>query len=482
MKDIFLKGVGPYFWVVLTGSVIYLHTLTFGFTGYDDDTIVHEDLSNVKGISGLLQVYSGNTTGLSFAKLYRPVSFSSFMADHAVGGKAPLPYHATNVLLHIVMSCLVLFMLNGMPMKKATALLLSLVFVVHPALLPAVAWVPGRVDILCGIFSVSALILSGKYAMTGRKRYIMLSGLAFIAALLSKETAAAVLIVAPVYMSVVSGKAVLSKKNLLAFVPFSAVFAAWMLLRHMSLAGNGSIDLMNGVVDTIQKLPVSAAYLGSIFFPFALSPVQGVNSIPIFVPVIGSLIFAYLIYPKGRYNGAFYLGILWFAAFLLPSLAVNEMITSRLYLPVIGAMLAVAGSNILSDIAGSRKAFIFFSAALIVTLAVLNLCNSLNYRNAERFWAAVADNNPKYAKAHSDYAIFLLNGDQLDASENEARIAYSLDKSTEGVNNTLGLISMKKGDLEGAERYFRKELMLYPGAVPASVNLRTVLRQKSAGK
>ena len=62
--------------------------------------------------------------------------------------RAPVGYHATNVALHAVASVLVLALLRRLRSDGVSPSREALVFAVHPALAPAVAWIPGRNDTL----------------------------------------------------------------------------------------------------------------------------------------------------------------------------------------------------------------------------------------------------------------------------------------------------------------------------------------------
>ena len=132
---------------------------------------------------------------------YSPVSQSTFAADFALWGGAPLGYHLTSVLLHAANAaafyalCLELFA-AGRPSgrDRLGAAAAALLFALHPLRVQSVAWVSGRRDVVCGLFFLLTLLCwlraqrPGE-ARAGRWRAGALA--LFLLALLSKAAALA---------------------------------------------------------------------------------------------------------------------------------------------------------------------------------------------------------------------------------------------------------------------------------------------------
>lgn len=139
----------------------------------------------------------------SFSTYYRPVQNLSYMLDYAVWRGNPLGYHITNVLLHALSGFLLYCLLRRLvpPLLEAgkttaapwLALLVALVWTVHPIHNAAVAYISGRADSLASLFALSAWLLSFRAresTSSGRRiACAMAASLCGLLALCSKEIA-----------------------------------------------------------------------------------------------------------------------------------------------------------------------------------------------------------------------------------------------------------------------------------------------------
>ena len=139
---------------------------------------------------------------------YRPLTAMSLLVDGTIYGTNSKGFHATVLVLHAAAS-LAIFLLARRFMKLSTALLAASLFAVFPLNVDSVAWVSGRTDPLAVLFSAGAAALYLKAfiipgtadsskrleAATGvRSRWALAgAGLLIFAALLSKETALALI-------------------------------------------------------------------------------------------------------------------------------------------------------------------------------------------------------------------------------------------------------------------------------------------------
>eukprot|EP00937_MAST-01D_sp_MAST-1D-sp2_P002379 g2379.t1 len=95
-------------------------------------------------------------------KSYRPLTVLSYRLNHAMHGLSPAGYHAVNVVLHMLVSCLVLrfagLLFKAEPDSVEIGLTCGLLFAVHPVHTEAVCALVGRADLLCAAFSLAALL------------------------------------------------------------------------------------------------------------------------------------------------------------------------------------------------------------------------------------------------------------------------------------------------------------------------------------
>src|SRR5882724_11370246 len=104
-------------------------------------------------------------------------------------GRAPGAQHLENVAIHAVTSALVYAIAVRALRNGAAALLVALLFAVHPLHVESVAWISERKDLLCGLFYALAVLAHLHYAerpSAGRYAAVLT---AFALALLAKPMA-----------------------------------------------------------------------------------------------------------------------------------------------------------------------------------------------------------------------------------------------------------------------------------------------------
>ena len=137
----------------------------------------------------------------SFSTYYRPVQNWSYMVDYWLWRGLPLGYHLTNIAIHAGAGFLLYLLLRRLlPALVGTsgrppvlALLVALVWVVHPIHNAAVAYISGRADSLAALFALLAWLLALRTGeLRARWKQIacgLTAALVMLLALCSKEIA-----------------------------------------------------------------------------------------------------------------------------------------------------------------------------------------------------------------------------------------------------------------------------------------------------
>ena len=129
---------------------------------------------------------------------FRPLASASLWLDHRAWGLVPLPFHATNLVLHFLATLAAasaarrLVARFGAREEEASraGLLTGLFFLLLPAHAEPVNWISARPDLLAGLFALAALALALRHEETGKPSAALLSAALFAASLLSKESGA----------------------------------------------------------------------------------------------------------------------------------------------------------------------------------------------------------------------------------------------------------------------------------------------------
>jgi hypothetical protein len=203
--------------VALIAVLVYLPSLTTGFNA--DDYLI---LWRVKAIEGL-----GDPLGyfkFAFYEYFRPLGFLSYALDWRVWHLDAFGFHLTNLALHAANSFLV-FRLARRLLPTPAAIVAGLLFALHPASHEVVYWIAARFDLLATFFGLLALALLAR----PEQRWRIAGALAFGLALLAKESAISLLIIAPAWDAVVDRRGFRTTARRL--LPLLAVLAVYIAIR-----------------------------------------------------------------------------------------------------------------------------------------------------------------------------------------------------------------------------------------------------------
>lgn len=123
-------------------------------------------------------------------RYFRPLSSLSFVADGALGGRAPFVFHLTNLLLHAA-TTLLAYAVARRILPAGPAWLAAALFALHPCHSEAVLWVSARADLLCALFYLAAFLFHLRSRLESERRYAWwaAAGICLALSLMAKEMA-----------------------------------------------------------------------------------------------------------------------------------------------------------------------------------------------------------------------------------------------------------------------------------------------------
>ena len=171
-------------------ALVHAPALRAGFV-WDDHVLAERDASFRPVPIGKLFVsrfWPEGTLADPRVAYYRPLVLLSLRFDAALGGE-PAQYHATNILLHLIATGLLVATAVRLGARSSAAVLAGLVWGVAPRLTESVTWISGRTDIVACVFGLGALSVapSPRSSVGGRWTRAPLAGLLLLSSLLSKE-------------------------------------------------------------------------------------------------------------------------------------------------------------------------------------------------------------------------------------------------------------------------------------------------------
>jgi len=474
------KKIIPYIILVVFGFVLYYQTLSFSFVYLDDNKLILDNYQTLRE-AGVFKIFTSDVffsaAGNSF--YYRPLLSVSLLLDFFISGTNPFWFHFTNIILHLLSACLVFAIFKKYFFSKKTAYFLAFIFLVHPVMTQAVAWIPGRNDSLLTIFVLTSFYLFLNFLKTDKPVYLWTHLAFFIIALFTKETAVFLPLLCLAYYFLFDYK--FSKENkqnnfLIILALWFCAFIIWYLFRAVSLSTGGSIN--NLFLSGFKNLSTIIIYLGKVIFPFNLSVYPIIQDSTYWYGAGAFLLFilAITLTPKVNYRHLLF-GFLWFFIFLIPSFlnpdpgAVFSLFEHRLYLPLIGILICLAEVYPLRNLNWQDKKAQLGGLIIIIIFSVLTILHCQHFSDRLNFWTEAAKKSPNSAFVHNNLgAMYHLNND-LDKAKVEYLIALKINPNQGLVHNNLGLIAVSNKKFTEAESEYKKELEFNPYYDNALTNL-----------
>ena len=444
-----------------------------------DDTFLARDNPFIKSPLLAVEAFRHHLLLESLSLHYRPVQNLSYMPDYFFWHTNTWGFHFSNVLWHVGSGLLLYFLLRRLlptlwrrdvehHVRNASlpALLLSLLWVVHPVHSAAVDYISGRADSLAFFFGSGAWLLflraRGIANAPLRTAAFVLSALSFLLALCSRESACMWAVVFVLHLILFDRSYTVRAK--VAVV--AAVLAVGMVyggLRHLPERRSVAAPTHGWSSPTRAVLMLRALgdYGRLIVFPARLHMERTVVNESLktnadwrrtiateYLTIFGLLVAAGLIWGAMRRGAAQHLrifGASWFIVAYLPISNVvdlNATVAEHwLYLPSVGLLLFVAGVCLELP----RRAFI--AATVCAVVAVTGLSVRSYYRSSD--WVT---NETFYRRT-------------IESGGGSVRVVLN-----------LGMIYSGRGDHVRAERLFRKALEMSPTYVMARNNLAASLQ------
>jgi tetratricopeptide (TPR) repeat protein len=230
----------------LGAALLYSRALA-GELVYDDLLLVERNPA-LASWSGLARAFSGaywdflDAESASRIGYWRPLSALGLTLGWQLGGGTPPAFHALSIALHAcasALAALVAFRLLG---RALPALFAGLFFALHSAHVESVAWISALNDPLHGVLGLWALERHIAWRAAGSRRPALAAPALFLAALLAKEMAVALILLAPLADLALSQRAErirsrLAPRALLAdYAPWLAALGIYVLARMFVFA------------------------------------------------------------------------------------------------------------------------------------------------------------------------------------------------------------------------------------------------------
>lgn len=457
----FFRRRQTYLLILLVNYLLYFKSLAFSFTWFDDDVLITMRHGFLRDIGSAARVFSEVYHSTDGA-YYRPLLNLSFILDAQLGGVSPFNFHLTNILLHIAASFLVYRVFVECGVRERFAGFFALLFTAHPALVQAVAWIPGRNDSLLAVFMLSSFLCLVRFLDSRRFVYAALHTFFFALAMLTKESALAGPVVFLAYLYALRAKPRPGAGWLAA--AWAGVALGWFLLKHVIARGVQETSLAGMLVNLYHGLPALVQYAGKIVFPVNLSVLPTLASTTFVTGAAAlALITAAVLVSKHRDMRYVLFGAAWFTLFALPPLVNSQkfVLEHRMYLPVIGLFFCAYGIAGGWALTGRYRAAARAAGFLLLAwFAVTNYVYSDTFGSRIVLWRAAARSTPRSSLVHNNLAAAYIDYGLPWPAEAQVRKALELDGNNASAHNNMAFLLLRKGMLGEAEAELRRAVEL----------------------
>ncbi|WRH64900.1 MAG: hypothetical protein RSE13_12885 [Planktothrix sp. GU0601_MAG3] len=223
--------------IALTGFIAYSNILNSFFLS--DDLVLIALLSKL----GPFGLWFNQQHGKSL--FFRPLLGLISFLDYKIWGLNPLGYHLTNFGFHLANSFLVgsiafLFSLNlgiDLKLKRFIPYFSGFIFLLLPSHSEAVSWISARTDVIATFFALLSFCTYLNFRHFGKPIKLWISLIAFLAALLCKESIVSFpgLIIAYEFYQYSQIKSRTIKKPLINVLWYMAVLGFYFIWRYLKL-------------------------------------------------------------------------------------------------------------------------------------------------------------------------------------------------------------------------------------------------------
>lgn len=415
--------------------VIYGGSLKNGFVRWDDGLLIYQNPAVME--------MSWASLGRAFTtydpELYIPVTLLSYKLDYVLGQGTPFLFHFQSLVLHIMNTLLVCWLVFLLFKHRSIAVIIGLLFLVHPLNVEAVSWASGRKDVLSTVFFLSSIIAffySREESDQSKKLYWLSLGL-FVLGLASKVMIITLPAVLVLFLWREHGR--LSRQDWRKIIPYVLLSIVFGFVALYGKIGVNEASTFSEKV--LMAFKSSIFYLGKLFWPAHLSVIYPYNSDILlsspdfFLPVLGVITLTCVALITLRFTRAIAFGFVFYMITLAPTFiniakgGGDYYIGSDryAYIPSIGILFIIGflltkwiehGSTVYAQI--SRvKISSAVSGLCILVLAALASTQSLVWFNSQSLFEHVIAHAPEgsYAAYNNLGNVYRLQKDYAKAEE-----------------------------------------------------------------
>ncbi len=278
--------------------IIFFPSLFNGFTNWDDPAYVTKN-SFIRGFG----LENWKAFFFSFHNgHYHPLTWISLAIDYAIGGSSPLVYHLSNLLLHLLNVSLLFALIMLLTEDLIIAIIVSLLFAIHPLQVESLAWISERKTLLFAFFYLASLFYYIKHIKFGKSKYYYFALALFFLSVLAK-TQAIVLLGLFFAVEYLLHTKPFSSKSLINKLPFIVLTLVFGVLTLFAQQASEAPSTHLGLYERLAYSSFAfVTYVVKLFIPLHLSaiyPYQATSTLSgiyVFYIISAPILLATIIY------------------------------------------------------------------------------------------------------------------------------------------------------------------------------------------
>lgn len=464
---------------------LFYSSIHNGFSGLDDLLMIQENWDHLTDLNHIYTAFTEDVFNGAQGSYYRPIQILSYMPDAFIANSdTPTAqiFFIINILMYAVAMVQLYFFLGLFDFSAAFRFVFSLFFLMHPALTPAVAWIPGRVDILLFLIVISSIWCFILWLRTSKSIWGILHVFFFALGMFTKETSIVIPVISILIALYFSDKTPNQNpwkwEQFLSFSIWKAIVLEvfqWIKIHYPILIGwlisltlwqvmrkNALPDDPLGIMSALFQISTSWKELiilfGTVFIPFNLQVFLEITWPYILMAVPGFILFFAL--PKmldTSFKNVF-LGFLWIFLFIFPTTLSDFLNYHRLFIPLVGMAFLLRPFDRSWSFQDQK-----IQVAFLVGLAGLFLYENLQFQKAfvdkQAFWANAVYHSPNSAFANNGMAWSYHLNQETDSALKYYQRVVEIRPDRENVRMGMALIHEEREEYALADSLMQAEFI-----------------------
>lgn len=471
--------------------LILLLTFIVFFSSISNDFVLNWDDENYIMKNPYIQDVSFNMIKNVFTTFYKgnyfPVTSLCYAIEFHFFGANPKPYHIINLLIHIIGVAVVFIFTKKLFRRTDAAIIVALLFGIHPMQVESVAWIAELKNVLYGLFYMLSLLYYLKHIEnTNKYKYLIFSFLFFLLSDLSKSAATTIPII--LFLIDFYYRRKLTYKTIIEKIPFFIVAA---IIGIAAIFAQMEAHALRDISSVFSKFDIfllssyqTLVYLIKLFVPINLCafyyyPVSSsAMSWEFYVSPVILILIAFGAYKLKTLKREIIFSLLFFLigiSIMLQFIAFSGVLVAErfVYTPYIGLFFIIAQvfcyykDKIFKSSIPYKPMLIVVYCSFILFLCITTINRIPVWKNAVVLFTDVIEKNPGGDFGYQYRGVAKgLSGDFKGCIEDQNK-AIEINPKYPEAYYSRGLAKMTLKDMKGAFDDFQKATELikeYPDA------------------